>query len=297
MTRDEIRVYLVSRIARIFPLHIAILLLLLLFYILSSLLQQRLDTHLQTEGLHRLFLTLTLTQVWQDPAQQGIDWNVPTWSISAEMHVYLLFPVLAWGIAKTGPWALFLIAILAFIFYLSIGLDGSLDVVGNGAIIRCFAGFCLGILSFRATHIASQAPSATLSLMQVSALAIIVVTLSASLPDIMVPPAAFLLVWATSTDKGIIPRLLAHRIALRMGELSYSIYLVHVPVIIVLAFFWSRGMAALQITEGLVSRIFWISTVVMIVLACASFLQRTVEVPSRLLLRRLSMTPVIRPRR
>ena len=288
MTLVATRAYLVSRIARIYPLHITILLILLLFYVMVSIAQQRADPHLQAAGLYNLFSTLALTQTWLGSVGPNLDWNVPSWSISAEMQVYLLFPLIAWGIATAERLALLVLSIFAAGFYLWIGANGSLDIIDQAAVVRCCAGFCLGVLCFRVTPILSVVPAAVLSIIQTLAFAIIVITMAAGLPDILVPPAAFLLVWATATDQGILTRLLSHRAALWMGQLSYAIYLVHVPVIIVMAFFWSRGMKAMHVAEGPASRMLWISTILLLVIVSASLLHHWVEVPSRSFFRNMS---------
>jgi len=71
---------------------------------------------------------------------------MPSWSISAEMFAYLLFPLLALGFALV-PRAMQVCALsFSLLVYLLIG--PSLDVVVGLAPLRCLAGFALGMLLF-----------------------------------------------------------------------------------------------------------------------------------------------------
>ncbi|MCF8708747.1 acyltransferase family protein [Rhizorhapis sp. SPR117] len=95
--------FLRARFARIVPMHLAALALLVAFVMLLRPTQEGLGgarfwSFLDTPNSGYLALQAMLLQVWNYRA--AVSWNVPSWSISTEMHVYLVLPMLAWAAAR-----------------------------------------------------------------------------------------------------------------------------------------------------------------------------------------------------
>lgn len=183
-----------------------------------------------------LVAQLFLVQAWlSSPA----GWNVPSWSISAELFAYLLFPIF---VASHGRWRVatrLLLAGIALMFYLVVGLNtGSLDIVHGLAPIRCLAGFSLGMLIFYYRHWWASLPDRVLSAMQIAATGVIVAALVVSCNDILLVPAFVVLVAATSPDRGVVSEALKWRPFQFLGKISYSVYLNHVPLLTIAGFFW-----------------------------------------------------------
>lgn len=90
--------FLRARLARIYPVHLFTLLLLGGFVVGA----RHYGIHVPTETHTRFtfFTNLFLVQVWPF-FYRGLSWNDPSWSISAERFVYLVFPLLALKIART----------------------------------------------------------------------------------------------------------------------------------------------------------------------------------------------------
>jgi len=74
------------RLARVYPLHLLMLLLWGLFIVYGRIAVTDNDTPFT------FFLNLTLTHAWG--FTRSLSWNLPSWSISSEFFCYLLFPFL-----------------------------------------------------------------------------------------------------------------------------------------------------------------------------------------------------------
>lgn len=168
-------------------------------------------------------------------------WNIPSWSISAEMGAYLLFPVLIALHTKARRATLIGLALYALIFYAIILMkDGNLDITVGWGWLRCLAGFFVGMLMFYARSIFARLTQGTLSVVQLIALAGAFAALLLPVPDPLVVPAFALIVGSTWTDRGILNHLLSKRAPQWLGNISYSIYLNHACLITAIGFVFPR---------------------------------------------------------
>jgi peptidoglycan/LPS O-acetylase OafA/YrhL len=92
LERGPILRFLALRVARIYPVHFATLIAVLVMVVVA----RKLGFQLDDAGYSlRLFgLNLFLVQSWLPGIE--LSWNFPSWSISSEWFAYLLFPVFAW---------------------------------------------------------------------------------------------------------------------------------------------------------------------------------------------------------
>ena len=92
------RVYLIRRLGRIYPLHLATLLALVAAATLGR------GTAIDISGSayyvldERLAYNLMLVHAWG--LTNEASWNIPSWSISVEWFAYLVFPLLWWVVAR-----------------------------------------------------------------------------------------------------------------------------------------------------------------------------------------------------
>ena len=219
-----------------------------------------------------------LLNAW-NPGPAG--WNVPSWSISAEMVAYLLFPLIVGAWLRWPKATRTALALLAAGFYASVlAGDGSLDIIGGVAPLRCLAGFGLGMLLYSARWHIAHVPDTWLSLLQLACGAGIVIVLASSIPDPVAMPFFAGIVLATWTDRGILARLLGARVPVWLGEISYSIYLTHVCLIEVIDTVW-RGPAIEDAIGSDPARIGLIAACYALVLLVSHWTFTYVEVPSR----------------
>jgi peptidoglycan/LPS O-acetylase OafA/YrhL len=224
-TRSAVFDFLFRRIARVYPLH----LLLLLAFAGYGLLRMRAAGELPVWLSFESFAaSLLLVQGWG--IFDYLAWNVPAWSISAELAAYLVFPALALLLAPRWPtWALFAaIPVLAALVWGMFAAAGHANNIGWRpelfGVPRCIAQFANGMICcelwLRGVGGGSRAAPAGCA-----AAAILAGFLSGWLPETLALPlfwaAALLAVAWTS------PRVLRAPPLVYLGEVSYATYLCH----------------------------------------------------------------------
>jgi len=240
------------RLGRIYPLHIVLLAVFLGFEIAVALfLSGQTDRQAFTGPYSQesFVYSLLLVQIFFGP--DGMSWNGPSWSIAAEIWTYLIFALL---LRHAGRWLLPLcmtIAILAPL-YLAVSTDRYMNVVHDGALVRCMFGFSLGMIGWR---FAARARAINLSrwcdhLLELALIAatIIFVTVAGAGSLSLIAPFLFLaVVLVFSRERGLVSTLLKFAPFVWVGALSYSIYMIH-------GFLYYRllnGLALLERSTGI----------------------------------------------
>lgn len=252
------RQFWLARIARLWPLHLV----LLAFTVLL------LRGEPSTTPVNVLLSALMLQVLVDNPTEVL---NGPAWSLSVEMFAYGLF-VLA---AMTRP-ALFKTVTLAAIAW------GAWDIWNNGVwgalIGRGLLGFFLGVLVQRNLDRLKQVP--------------VWVLVPAALIPVLVPPAGHallptvLLAWPAVILLALRLPLLGKGALLWLGDRSYAIYLIHVPVYILL------GNIAQQ--WGLVGQGGWLALTLaawVLILVLSNTAYRQLERPAQCAIRALAERP------
>lgn len=272
-----------ARFARLYPLLAFSLLVMILFRVIVSLAylagSRDPPIYWNMHSLGVLASQLLLVNAWL-PGFEG--WNIPTWSISAELVAYALFPLVVTARARAPRRCEAAMLAAAAVFYVVVAAgSGSLDIVGGmGAPLRCLAGFMLGMLLHAHRGWIARRGDGLLSLVQIGAIAAILVLLALPICDPLIVPAFVVLVGASWTDRGVAARLLARRPLLWLGDLSYSVYLNHVGVIEILGFGWMRLAPRLGLAPA-IERLLWIALVYAGVIGVSMLTFVLVERPAR----------------
>ena len=108
----------------------------------------------------------------------------------------------------------------------------------------------------------------------------IVAVLSFASNDVFVIPAFAILIGSTWADKGQLPRLLSTRLPIWLGEISYSVYLIHVLVIETLNYGWTRIVVRLHIPL-VIDRSVFLAAATVAILLLANLTYRYIEKPGR----------------
>ena len=211
--------FLFSRFARVYPLHLLMLLGFLGYFGAAALAG---GTSLAAQDPGYFLASLFLVQNWG--ALDGPAWNVPAWSISAEAFAYLAFPALLALLApqRRPGWtlagAIVLLGLSVQPFFAAFGYPFP-DAVAETGLFRCVVQFAMGMLLCELyRRLKGRAPAAPL-LAAAGLLA-----LAGALGAPVVP-----LVWAAL----ILALALARRTALDrpafvwLGQISYATYLSH----------------------------------------------------------------------
>ena len=160
-------------------------------------------------------------------------WNVPSWSLGSEWACYLVFPWVAPWIARVSNGAaaglLAAWSLLLLVFALRAlghpGFDAYLDY----GWLRVGGEFLVGCWLQRVHHsgVVARWPLGWITL--VGGLALVLAVGFTSWQKLAAWYVAFfaLLVLALAHEQAPWPRLLGNRVMLRLGEISYSIYMVH----------------------------------------------------------------------
>jgi len=219
------------RFARVWPLHAAVLALLLLF----ALLLRATGRDGTAYPLAELPLHLLLVQNWGFTAE--LAWNHPAWSISTEAAAYLLFPILALGFARWRPGSAACVALLVALsaalhgLFAATGHESLGDAIPRLGLWRCLAEFAMGVLlcqlwqRWRGRRGLGAGALAVAALLAGGRLF--------GLPETACLPLAFAaLLLALALDDGPVARLLGSRVPRWLGEVSYATYLAHVPLLV-----------------------------------------------------------------
>jgi peptidoglycan/LPS O-acetylase OafA/YrhL len=222
--------FLWRRLARVYPLHLATLAGLVAGVELAAAAGWLGERHaIYDRGM--IPQTALLLHAWGTTPDQG--WNIPSWSISAEMFAYLAFPALALLALRLCP-----AAALAAAYALAVALQagrqhlGLLDLTNataDGA-MRVLPSFLAGIAVSRLLATAPRLPRVPwpaahglfllpLALMHLGVHEAVAVALF---------PAVVLL--AALAERADGPGILGSRAGTWLGDLSYALYMVHFPV-------------------------------------------------------------------
>ncbi|MBW4093052.1 MAG: acyltransferase [Proteobacteria bacterium] len=179
-----------------------------------------------------LLLNLALIQSWGMTAR--LSWNFPAWSVSAEWFCYLLFPLLAVAVARSGRrgtvGGIILMLLCTGALCLTV-FGGSMNqATGGMPLLRAAPEFLLGCLLRRFAGQARLEAWPWVWLVAGSLLLWLTAG-AAGLPrGLLAIPCFAVLVLAASTPDTPVARALSARPLVAVGAVSYSLYLMQFPV-------------------------------------------------------------------
>lgn len=278
--------FLWARIARVYPLHLVTLLGVMALGIGAGLAGLAVDPGLT--DWRSLPAHLTLTQAWG--LAPGAAFNHPSWSISAEWFAYLSFPAyafVAWRL-RHRPW-LAIAASVAFMLVLysvfqalaGFSLTRATFQWGALRIVPCFAYGCALYLMHRrgVRHAGGLALGGAVAL---------VASASLGLPDPVTVIAAGAMILGLGGLDNAQAGPLASPVGVYLGEISYSVYMVNAPVLLV-----GTNVAAMLLGTSADAKLpaLAVLAVVLMIPLVAAATYHLVEFPARNWLRRLPRQP------
>lgn len=230
--------FLWLRLARLYPVHLFTLLILLAGLTLASLggISLTMPGRFTASDFVQ---NLLLVHAWG--FAQGISWNGPAWSISAEWFAYLLFPFLAVAVIRMNSTRLIwsavgvcYVAMLVLMHHLSPTID---HLATTAAIARIITQFTAGCLIYRA-YMLGWGEALRWSWLPWVVIAGVMLFATAAphypLPYLLPAPMFGVLLLALCRSKGMIVRFLSSGPLIFWGEVSYSLYMTHDIVRLVL---------------------------------------------------------------
>lgn len=224
------RDFMQKRLARVYPFHALITLIFgaVAIYVAIAGIRLR-DPATMSPSL--ILPHMLLIHAWGPFPQPGL--NFPSWSISAELFVYLLFPLFAWITVRfrafaTLGLALAFAAVLEFVRLRS-GMRTFAEATWDYGILRAVPTFLAGMAM---QQIVVNLPRVRLSWIWAHGLMIAILGLlymQASIYIILVAFVAAVGVIA-ATERGGATSMLQNPFCVRLGDASYGVYLLHTMV-------------------------------------------------------------------
>lgn len=291
--------FLWARLARIYPVHLVTLIAVVIFISVVKVLPDMPLPQPERYTLGRLLENLLLLHGWAFPIEKS--WNVPAWSISVEWLAYLLFPLVTLAVATVRQPILILTVILA-LFGLQAMIYGATDHRGTVSygLARLAVEFPAGCLLYQlyrqgcwskavwgAIVIGISLCAALLLLLDMQG---ILRGAGGELALFVVPPAALaaMVYGLACEERAPISRWLSRPTMLFWGRASYSLYMVHFVLIMMLTWFLPWAELA---TQDFWTRFTVLAALVVAILGASAATYRFIEVPSRRWMRRLAPDP------
>ena len=229
------RRFIVARLARLYPLHLAVLAGVLVMVLSANAVGVRYDpSTYTTEGF---FKTLFLVQAWF-PSEIGFNWSGPSWSLSAEWFAYLLFPAYALLAVRMQqrPWLLLALGVVSYV-----AIDAAYGSIfgkvlpraeHDMGILRIAPAFLIGMALYALGHRWRWSRPVAVSAALFTTL-ILLGAMQLSLDDriIVALAAPVILTWSLLARADCEGPLAAPALVFA-GEASFALYLVHMPVIV-----------------------------------------------------------------
>jgi len=248
----QYRKFMLARFARIYPLHLFMLLVLVLMEIVETIgyIQQHSLSHfLSVWPYGELDLSFTGPTGLVDLAKNiflvhsltisplETSWNHPAWSIGTEWAAYFLIPLwirlLYKRISFNTGLPVTLVVILGLCFATIVWVGGQttrdLDVGGFIGLVRCTAEGIIGIC-FYTIYIRWLPTNLSINNFAFSLLFLcMALIMHWNIMDAAIIPVFALIILLINFHRGIYHRLLNASFLVYLGAISYSIYMIHIP--------------------------------------------------------------------
>jgi peptidoglycan/LPS O-acetylase OafA/YrhL len=278
--------FLWARLARLYPVHLATLASLLLVVVAGKILGIESDSAFD---FGTLWGQLLMVQAWGLIPAGG--WNHPAWSISAEWFAYLVFPISFACVALLRSRAALAVFLSAGLFVglwffvpqlATFGGASLTELTANGGALRIIPSFLMGVALWRLGQQMTLSRAAAAVCVGLSSLVVLVAS-SLLLPDFVTWIGLAGLIFALAeTSKHHQHSALTGPVALWLGEASYALYMVHMPIDLV----WFQAVGRLlEVEPGSTLALLIVIGVIVASLIGAGLLYTIIERPARAWLR------------
>jgi peptidoglycan/LPS O-acetylase OafA/YrhL len=305
VTRTDFKKFTIARFSRVYPLHFVMLLTIMLIYFLFQKLGLPSNPILQVDNnLYSVITNLLLLHSMN--FHNWFTWVHASWSISTEWWAYMIFPFLVAPLFKLRSWGRFGVCLLCFLGYFCIMFfiiplvtvpkalsfitfsrsDWSINVAYEYGFIRCLCGFILGMMMHHAYRDGWGKKILSSGWMMIIGVLAAFTSMHFGWPDIItVLFFPFLLLCGAYGSEGI-NKLFSTKPMQKLGDWSFSIYLVHQPLLI--AIFYTILLLSHSSASGGPPPLppLWLAwlvalIIIAIVLVVSYFTYRYIENPAR----------------
>lgn len=276
------------RFARVWPVHFVMLNVFVLTFYVQARLTGGTDTALRT-GVGPYLENVFLVHAWWG---QGLSYNGPSWSVSAEWFAYLLFPVLAWKalplIRSVGAALVVIAGCYAVLIAVWLGFFWDSAGAVTAALLRIEASFVAGCCLFIIWRALDRSLPARPLMLAVGVAGVLVgahLTHGEGHNGVVLAPFCALIVLSLASGEGVVARVLAWRPLEYGGEISYSMYMTHALIGAVGNLALDR--LPLSVDSSVVVRFGFLTGLFAAAVVAAVVMYHLVEEPARKALRRM----------
>jgi peptidoglycan/LPS O-acetylase OafA/YrhL len=237
LSKQRLRNFFVARFARIYPLHFFSLLLLVIIVICFAPAGDYPNAMQFPSAIPSNFLLLQSFYV-----HKIYTWNIPSWSISAEVAAYIFFPVLAYFVGRKRKLSVLVLTILVIAIYLSImyvlprrnplypqiPVPHNINTTYDYGFLRGIAGFVTGMLMYLLYQSEKVRTIFQKDLPSLITLVLLLAAMHFAVNDGFCVLLFALIVLCFACNNGNIHRLCNNRVLQYLGLISYSIYLMQI---------------------------------------------------------------------
>jgi len=220
------------RLAQIYPLHFATLTLALIL-ILSGVMPEG-----RADDAYTLALNIVMVQAWG--LTPHLSWNMPACSVSSEWLAYLIFPAVVIVLVRFSKWGL-VCGVVAGVVLAGI-IPHPMPKMAYGAVTAAMfclfvAGACCRLLTLEAApgpawdYIALAATAGLIISATVAGWQLTGPATTKLSGQYVVYACTVVLIPALGLSRGAFAGLLGHPIMVQLGEISFALYLCHIPAI------------------------------------------------------------------
>ena len=250
VNKASFKKFTVARFARVYPLHFFTFCYCIVLFFISGRIGIPKNPVLQIENSSFSMLTNTLL-LHSMNFHNWFSWNHASWSISVEWWAYMLFPFLVAPISNMHSSKKIIIAMLCFIGYLAITFliipivtvpkeipfvkanpsQLTINVAYQYGYIRCLCGFILGMMVYQAYSAKWLSKFLANGYILLFLTLLSFISMHFNLPDfVTIISFPFILLSGAYGSVGI-DNFFANKFLQRLGDWSFSIYLVHQPLL------------------------------------------------------------------
>lgn len=307
ITKSRFMSYVGARFARVYPLHLFSLVCITMAAVFIRQEASQIDPILQPMfsywGFPASLLLIQSMHIFPIAPLNG-----PSWSLSTEWWVYMLFPLFVGPLRRLPVFGKVLswLGVAAFYYFLmyfiapryGLTRQVTLNLVADWGFFRCAAGFGLGMLLYDAYQNNWGRKIAGNGLFFTTAFGAVLLAMHTEMHSLLIIALFLPVILSAAYQTGWVKQALSTRPLQRLGDWSFSIYMVHVPIIYLfyipwlqkkpdlLAHYSPTGPANPDYTAG---QIFCVM-LICITLAVAALTYNFIEVPARRYLNALFRT-------
>ena len=294
-SKGVIKNYLWARFSRLYPLHIFVMLLLAIQMIGLNLLYPVYAVGWNAVNTFYAF-PIHLFFLQTSGLIDSYSWNVASWSVAAEWWTYIvaigLIPLLNRGSVRYTILA-FILALSGMVFITYQTPDYTLNAIFALGTVRCIFGFTIGIGLYQAYKSLLNRKSIWAKdwFLYVILICLIAI-LNFGIYDVVVIPFFGAFILCTSLNTGLPYKLLNTKPLVFLGDISYSIYLIH---IFWLFFYWMwLDLYYIPNYPGVMpafwDNLLWITILMTLIISTSAFTYKFVELKAQKKLRQWIQT-------